>query len=411
MDLTTRCPGCGTAFKAGLADLQLRKGYIRCVQCSHIFDGYAEVVSDQPDNDNNSAVTQADPAKQGTPATSGPGATESGRTAGIEADYHPGGPQVFRPARQQGISQGSFSIGHSSQVSQGSEPRLGSLDDLTPSDDAHFSLGAIPHGRSDSFGDTRADADFSIGAMPHEQQPGSAAGPQLRRRSPMGTAGQEAAFVIEPRHDRRGSGGSAAPLIEEDGGIDWLDGLLRLGARTLLLALLLLLGAQLVYVYRAQIAQAVPALRPHLEQACAQLRCQVPYARNISRIAISSSSLKLDDSPQSADTQGDVTEGGAQDNAPQAKGQAPAGEQQQHFTLELGLRNQAAFAQEWPTLVLDLNDAAGTHIVRRNLSPAEYVGAALASQPFAAGSEVRIRVPMTLKGLQVNGYQLDLFFP
>ncbi|MGA0585261.1 MAG: zinc-ribbon domain-containing protein, partial [Castellaniella sp.] len=45
MDLTTRCPKCGTVFQAGLSDLQLRKGYIRCVQCAHIFDGYAEVVS------------------------------------------------------------------------------------------------------------------------------------------------------------------------------------------------------------------------------------------------------------------------------------------------------------------------------------------------------------------------------
>lgn len=46
MDLTTRCPKCSTVFKASLTDLQLRKGYIRCVQCANIFDGYAEVVSD-----------------------------------------------------------------------------------------------------------------------------------------------------------------------------------------------------------------------------------------------------------------------------------------------------------------------------------------------------------------------------
>lgn len=46
MDLTTRCPKCNTVFQASLSDLQLRKGYIRCVQCAYIFDGYAEVVSD-----------------------------------------------------------------------------------------------------------------------------------------------------------------------------------------------------------------------------------------------------------------------------------------------------------------------------------------------------------------------------
>src|SRR3546814_124736 len=45
MDLSTRCPQCGTTFLASLQQLQLRKGYIRCVNCAHIFDGYEAVVS------------------------------------------------------------------------------------------------------------------------------------------------------------------------------------------------------------------------------------------------------------------------------------------------------------------------------------------------------------------------------
>src|SRR5690606_32352637 len=45
MDLTTRCPQCGTTFSASLEQLQLRKGYIRCINCAHIFDGYEAVVS------------------------------------------------------------------------------------------------------------------------------------------------------------------------------------------------------------------------------------------------------------------------------------------------------------------------------------------------------------------------------
>src|SRR3546814_19683039 len=45
MDLTTRCPECGTTFSASLAQLQLRKGYIRCINCAHIFDGFDAVVS------------------------------------------------------------------------------------------------------------------------------------------------------------------------------------------------------------------------------------------------------------------------------------------------------------------------------------------------------------------------------
>src|SRR5690606_808506 len=45
MDLITRCPQCGTTFSASLEQLQLRKGYIRCINCAHIFDGYDAVVS------------------------------------------------------------------------------------------------------------------------------------------------------------------------------------------------------------------------------------------------------------------------------------------------------------------------------------------------------------------------------
>src|SRR3546814_16478820 len=55
---------------------------------------------------------------------------------------------------------------------------------------------------------------------------------------------------------------------------------------------LLLLLAQLAYVYRAQIANNVAALRPVLERACVPLECQIPYARQIDQISIMSSSLR-----------------------------------------------------------------------------------------------------------------------
>jgi len=44
MELDTRCPKCGTVFPASLEQLKLRKGYIRCVNCANIFDGFESVV-------------------------------------------------------------------------------------------------------------------------------------------------------------------------------------------------------------------------------------------------------------------------------------------------------------------------------------------------------------------------------
>ena len=41
MDLTTRCPACGTAFRVQPAQLSARGGKVRCSKCTHVFDGVA----------------------------------------------------------------------------------------------------------------------------------------------------------------------------------------------------------------------------------------------------------------------------------------------------------------------------------------------------------------------------------
>jgi len=47
--LTTQCPQCGGQFDVSMAQLQLRKGFVRCVHCAHIFDGYETVVPEGED--------------------------------------------------------------------------------------------------------------------------------------------------------------------------------------------------------------------------------------------------------------------------------------------------------------------------------------------------------------------------
>ena len=48
MDLITRCPQCNATFPVTPEELQLRKGYIRCISCAHIFDGYEAIVPSAP---------------------------------------------------------------------------------------------------------------------------------------------------------------------------------------------------------------------------------------------------------------------------------------------------------------------------------------------------------------------------
>lgn len=370
MDLTTRCPKCGTVFQASLSDLQLRKGYIRCVQCAHIFDGYAEVVQD--------------PNRAGTAPPSAP-------VAGPEDYVGPGSSSLGGPA-----------VGFPTDAPARNEPL------------PHVIRAGRPASREASR-PPRPEFTVGVAPWPDDGRGGDAASHEPRvvfgragvqpEADPMdwpetsGTSLPSDAIVVDAHPNYRGSGGSAAALLDDDReSPGFWDGLVRFFAGMLLVLLAVAFVAQLVYVYRAQIAQFAPQVRPWLERACVPLRCRVPYARNIGQINVTGSALKVADAPPGS--------------APAASGPGAGTQSQvQHFVLQLTLRNQLDQPQEWPTLVLDLKDGSGTPLVRRNLSPAEYLGPDMAGRPFAADSEALVRVPLTLDGIRINGYQLNLFFP
>ena len=46
MNLTTRCPNCGTAFRVQPAQLSARGGKVRCGKCAHVFDGVAALIAE-----------------------------------------------------------------------------------------------------------------------------------------------------------------------------------------------------------------------------------------------------------------------------------------------------------------------------------------------------------------------------
>lgn len=368
MDLTTRCPNCGTVFQASLSDLQLRKGYIRCVQCAHIFDGYAEVVQDP---------SQPEPPGRGADPT------EPVPAAAPDEPWPEPPPQVIRAGRP---------VFHADTSSRSPEFRVGVAAPWPEDGPRTDSRWNEPH--------VGEDAD----APPDEPEPAWGRGrddepePTWNRGPPVNTG----AIVVEPHPSYRG-GGSAAPLLRPDTYNGTWASITRFFSVLLLVLLVLVFVAQLVYVYRGRVAQFAPSARPWLEQACVSLHCRVPYARDIGKIVITGSALKVDDAAPSTAA---PASGPAGASASQG---APGTEQ--HFVLQVTMRNQLGQAQEWPTLVLDLKDGSGTLLLRRNLSPAEYLGPTMAGQPFAARSDALLRVPLTLSGVRINGYQLDLFFP
>jgi predicted Zn finger-like uncharacterized protein len=62
MNLTTRCPNCGTAFRVQPAQLSARGGKVRCGKCANVFDGVAALVAEGAASQN--AVAEAEPSPQ-----------------------------------------------------------------------------------------------------------------------------------------------------------------------------------------------------------------------------------------------------------------------------------------------------------------------------------------------------------
>ena len=97
------------------------------------------------------------------------------------------------------------------------------------------------------------------------------------------------------------------------------------------------------YVFRAELAQAEPDLRPLLQEMCSVLECDIPLPRKADLVGIEASDLHPD--PQ----------------------------QKPLLVLAATLKNRAPFAQEYPHLELTLTDVTGQTAVRRVLRPAAYL--------------------------------------
>jgi len=385
MDLTTRCPQCGHTFSASLEQLQLRKGYIRCINCAHIFDGFEAVVSGPQVSDVTPPASQAPQAPVAVPPSA------LAQPARMPQAPNAGGMTASTPSvvRQRRII---------SEQPQGPVFTISDRPERDP-DDLRFRVGTpavSPDEPVINLDSSPEPARENLGHtvyVPRDAAVRADSRPDAGAREPSLAVGQERtseaqSLYMEPREPARTAGGydtSDYQRVNVIGKWFW---------RTAVLLGLVLLLAQLSYVYRVQIAASMPFLRPVLERACQPLGCQVPYSRNIGAISIMSSSLRSGTSLGLAPPEGKDAQAASSDK----------------MVLQFILRNTYDRPQEWPTIVLSLKDASGALVVRKNLPPDAYLPPDVGQGPFAAGSEVNARVPIMLNGQKVNGYQLDKFF-
>ncbi|WP_240095978.1 DUF3426 domain-containing protein [Thermomonas flagellata] len=138
-------------------------------------------------------------------------------------------------------------------------------------------------------------------------------------------------------------------------------------------ALALLLAAQLLLA-RWDALAADPRWRPLLERACAALPCRLPAWREPAAIRLLSRDvIALPDRPGV-------------------------------LRVQASVRNDARWAQPWPTLRLALTDADGRVLGARRFAPAEYLGSSRAPGLLAPGQSAELAFDVREPGPGVVGF-------
>jgi predicted Zn finger-like uncharacterized protein len=147
-----------------------------------------------------------------------------------------------------------------------------------------------------------------------------------------------------------------------------------------IVAMLVLLGMQALYVYRVDLVSSYPAMKPVLVRFCDLLGCGVPLPQRPERIAIEASDLQVQD--------------------PQRPGV---------IQLTATLRNHAAFDVGLPALDLVLTNTKEHTLARRIFMPEEYLEAGRSvSAGLAANAEITIRLLLDTGDLGAAGFRLAL---
>lgn len=442
MVMTTRCPHCGTAFKVVPDQLRVRNGLVRCGACNTVFDGRASLVahlpSAQPPPGGNVATAQPQaavppvaPLVHGQSPARPMAASVAvapdepvepslppwrADAAGASAAPTTAPPAVPHDAPPPDVAQPYLSAAAAGSTAARPEPRLSAAQAGPPAvlrgrnhmrrHDPYLGGQALHTDPASDDAVSDYDDHDSAQAPAPERAPVSGAGAAAFRPAVPGARGRAYDDDAHPDDD---DGPDVEPAVRGEartrfyGATDvgrtppeFLDPEHQ-ARRSLLRSLwgygcvlgALLLALQLVYVYRTAIAVAAPQLRPLLTRVCEPLGCQIGYARRIERIFITSSSLQ----------------------PPRGQAGATGPNDAHRLVLRVSLRNRYDKPQHWPALRLDLTDLSDTVVMRKVLRPQDYLPAAQAATPFEPGAELNIEVPIEVSGAQVNGYQIDKFFP
>jgi hypothetical protein len=147
------------------------------------------------------------------------------------------------------------------------------------------------------------------------------------------------------------------------------------------LLMFLLLTGQLLLHFRTELISSAPKTRPAFAKVCKILGCQIVLPHEISQIIIETSNLVPDDKHAGV------------------------------MWLSAQLHNRAQQAVAWPHLEVTLTDAQEHPLLRRVLSPAEFLPAGSGpDKGFPAHSEQFVQLTL-MTDVPAVGYRLYIFYP
>jgi len=347
IELTTQCPQCQHQFDVTLEQLQQRKGLLRCPRCAQIFDAYECAVAKTQAAPSVSPITEPvilTPTPSPTPTPSAtPGSSKppsfSISAAASDSESESQSHFISQPA--------------SAPIAEG------------PQIKTRAQTAAAIRSSQPIQSATESDQDIRV----YLSQDGR---PEPRWQAQPDTSVPH--FSAEPRR---------VVALDEPSSTDhgWSRPLWVL----LVWVLVVMTALQLLYVYRAQIANTVSFTRPVLQRLCDGLGCTIPYMRTVEAIEIRQSSLQ----------------------------QQPNFEQkgQYAYLLQLQLKNTLAWAQEWPTLVVSFTDASAAALATLPIEPQQYLAPSQRQRPFEPGAQLTIRLPVLLPNKKINGFTVEKYYP
>jgi len=356
--MKARCPNCQTVFRITPEQLKARAGKVRCGQCQTVFNALDSLLDEKASAP--TPILAADPVIEltATPV------------------FHEPDPVAEKPALVE--------VADESVQEPSLNPAALAIDTEEPGDAFYI---------SSATQDAPATLEFeplSAGAIP-EPVPEATAEPapaSEERIAPRLTesAAQElgkATGLIMPRetteipgYSKWSEGVMAAPVsLPTEKPTRWPFVLVAL-------LLVLTLAGQIIFRFRSELATTMPSLRPMLASASEALGSRLPLPHHVDLISI-----------EVSDLQNDPAHGNL-------------------LVLNATLRNRAAYGQAYPSLELSLTDTQDAAIARRVFSPKDYLPAKIAAdQPFAANSDLAVRVWIEAKDITAAGYRLYVFYP